>query len=92
MNEKRPPDPRVRANLYALAALYLVYLYYQIAKPYLTHDPYGPSKIQFILGSGLLGGGAVALGILAWRMYKTPKPPEDTEALEAPEDEPDEED
>ncbi len=34
-----PINPRVRGNLYGLAALYLVYLLYQIAKPYLTRDP-----------------------------------------------------
>ena len=28
---KRPANPRVRANVYALAALYLAYLFYQIA-------------------------------------------------------------
>ena len=27
---KKPFNPRVRANVYALAALYLVYLFYQI--------------------------------------------------------------
>ena len=36
---KGPINPRVRANVYALAALYLAYLFYQVAKPYLTRDP-----------------------------------------------------
>ena len=65
---KRPINPKVRANLYALAALYLAYLFYQIAKPYLTHDPYGPTTFQFLLGAAVLGGGAAVLGFLAWRM------------------------
>ncbi len=72
-----PVNPRVRGNLYGLAALYLLYLLYQIAKPYLTHDPYGPTALQFYLGLGVLGGGAAALGFLAWRMYKAPLPEED---------------
>ncbi|WP_295750447.1 hypothetical protein [uncultured Oscillibacter sp.] len=82
---KRPANPRVRANVYALAALYLAYLFYQIAKPYLTHDPYGPTRFQFLLGLVILGGGAVLLGFLAWRMYKSPMPEEPQES------EPDEE-
>lgn len=71
---KAPFNPRVRANVYALAALYLVYLFYQIAKPYLTQDPYGPTTFQFVLGLAVLGGGAVVLGFLAWKMYKAPLP------------------
>ncbi|MDE6454651.1 MAG: hypothetical protein K2L38_01780 [Dysosmobacter sp.] len=74
---KRPINPRVRANVYALAALYLAYLFYQIAKPYLTRDPYGPTAFQFALGLAVLGGGAAALGFLAWRMYKAPLPEEE---------------
>lgn len=74
---KRPFNPRVRANVYALAALYLVYLLYQIAKPFLTGDPYGPTAFQFALGLAVLGGGAAALGFLAWRMHKAPLPEEE---------------
>ena len=77
---KRPANPRVRANVYALAALYLAYLFYQIAKPYLTHDPYGPPRFQFLLGLVILGGGAVLLGFLAWIMYKSPLPEEPQES------------
>ena len=80
---KKPFNPRVRANVYALAALYLVYLFYQIAKPYLTRDPYGPTSFQFTLG-------AVVLGLLAWKMFKAPLPEEPEEPAlpeEAGEDE-----
>ncbi len=77
---KGPINPRVRANVYALAALYLVYLFYQMAKPYLTHDPYdSPTTFQFVLGAVVLGGGAAALGFLAWRMFKAPLPEEPEE-------------
>lgn len=79
---KKPFNPRVRANIYALAALYLVYLFYQIAKPYVTHDPYdSPTTFQFVLGAVVLGGGAAALGFLAWRMFKAPLPEEEDTAL-----------
>lgn len=87
---KRPINPRVRANVYALAALYLVYLFYQIAKPYLTRDPYGPTTFQFALGAVVLGGGAAALGFLAWRMYKVPlseEPEEDAASCSETEEE-----
>jgi len=78
-----PINPRVRGNLYGLAALYLVYLLYQIARPYLTRDPYGPTALQFYLGLAVLGGGAAVLGFLAWKMYKAPLPeePEESDAL-----------
>lgn len=84
---KGPINPRVRANLYGLGALYLLYLFYQIAKPYLTHDPYGPTAAQFLLGAVILGGGAAVLGFLAWKMYKAPLPEEPSEEEAAlPED------
>ena len=81
---KRPINPRTRGNIYGVAALYLAYLFYQIAKPYFTHDPYGPTPLQFALGTVILGGGAVALGFLAWRMYKVPLPEEPEEEPDAP--------
>lgn len=75
--DPRPPvNPRTRASLYGMAALYLAYLYYKIAQPFLTRDPYGPTALQFALGTVILGGGAVALGLLAWKIYKTPVPEE----------------
>ena len=84
--EPKPPvDPRTRAGIYGLGALYLAYLFYQIAKPYLTHAPDGPTTFQLFLGLVILGGGAAALALLAWRMYRAPEleeseedvPPED---------------
>lgn len=92
--ESRPPmNPRVRSNLYGLGALYLVYLYYQIARPFLTRDPCGPTAGQFALGTLILGGGAVALGFLSWRMRKIPLPEEETDSIpeEAGEEETDRE-
>ena len=100
MSKQDPPkgtmNPRTRAMLYGLGALYLAHRYYQIAKPFLTRDPYGPPTLEFALGTLLFGGGAVALGALAWRLYKRPLPeadePEGEEDTEAPDDLEDEED
>ena len=79
--EERPPaDPRFRSGLYGMAALYLVYLLYQIARPYLTGDPYGPTRNQFLLGVVILGGGAVFLGVVAWKLAHAPQP--ETPSLE----------
>ena len=84
-----PKNPRIRGHVYGLAALYLAYLLYQIAKPYLTHDPYGPTKNEFILGMIVLGSGTVFLALMAWKMFKAPIPeePEETPGEDAlPED------
>lgn len=78
-----PNNSRIRGHVYGLAALYLAYLLYQLAKPYLTHDPYGPTTGQFLLGTVILGGGAVFLGLMSWKMYKTPPPEEPEEPEEA---------
>ena len=78
---QRPFNPKVRANVYALAALYLVYLFYQIAKPYLTRDPYGPTTFQLVLGLIVLGGGAAILGFLSWKIFQAPLPEEEAPAL-----------
>lgn len=73
-----------------MGALYLAYLYYKIAQPFLTHDPYGPTAAQFILGTVILGGGTVFLGAMSWKMYKTPVPveeePEEAEDAALPEE------
>lgn len=73
-NAKGSGNPRTRAGLYGMGALYLAYLYYKIAVPFLTGDPYGPTGPQFALGTAILGGGAVAVGVLAWKLYKTSLP------------------
>lgn len=70
-----PENAKVRSSIYGLAALYLAYLFYKVAKPYLTGDPYGPSTKVFLLAVVVLGGGAAGLGILAWKMAHMPAPP-----------------
>lgn len=81
--EPRPPvSPRARGNVYGLGALYLAYLCWQVAKPYLTHAPDSPTTFQFALGLVILGGGAAALAFLAWKMYRAPLPKEPEETPE----------
>lgn len=82
----RPPfNPRSRAGLYALCGLYLAYLLYQVAGPYFQGLPSAPSTPLFLLGAAVLGGGAVLLLYLAWRMYRMPVPAEeDSDAAEEP--------
>lgn len=83
---KRPANPQFRAGLYGMGALYLIYLYYQIAKPFFTRDPYGPTLFQFALGTVVLGGGAVVLALLAWKIYRTPAPEAEEETVEESEE------
>ena len=46
-----PGNPRVRAGFYGMAALYLAYLYYQLAEPFFKGDPTGPPLLAFGLGT-----------------------------------------
>ena len=54
-----PGNPRVRAGFYGMAALYLAYLYYQLAEPFFKGDPTGPPLLAFGLGTVVLGGGTL---------------------------------
>lgn len=86
--EERPPaNPRARSSIYGLAALYLLYLFYKVAKPYLTGDPYAASTGIFLLAVVVLGGGAAALGYLSWRISRLPVPEAEPEEEPLPEGE-----
>lgn len=85
-NAPRGPTPKARAGLYAMAAFYLAYLFWQLAKPLLTGAPDAPPPLALGLGTVILGGGAVFLALLAWRLYKTP--PESEEDDVSREEEP----
>ncbi len=85
-NAPRGPTPKARAGLYAMAAFYLAYLFWQLAKPLLTGAPDAPPPLALGLGTVILGGGAVFLALLAWRLYKTP--PESEEDDVSGEEEP----
>ncbi len=94
--EERPsPSRQSRAGLYAMCGLYLGYLFFQLIDPYFTPGAPRPALHMLVLGAVVLGGGALALLFLAWRIYWTPAP-QDPEEAALPEEaeepgEPDEE-
>ena len=80
--EGRPaPSRQSRAGLYAMCGLYLGYLFFQLIDPYFTPGASRPELHVLVLGAVILGGGALALLVLAWRIYWTPAPPDPEEAL-----------
>lgn len=88
---RRPaPDAKGRAGVYALCALYLGYLLYQLLSPLLTGAGELPPRTALLLGVPVLGGGMAVLLILAWRIYRAPAPRDGEEPpeREPPEEEP----
>lgn len=79
--DRPAPSPRSRASLYALCALYLGYLLYQLLNSASAPGAVRPAPHLLALGVVILGGGAVALLFTAWRIYRTPEPREVEEAL-----------
>ena len=80
--EGRPaPSRKSRASLYALCARYLGYLLYQLLNSAFAPGADRPALHMLVLGAAILGGGALALLFLAWRIYRTPEPREPEEAL-----------
>lgn len=75
------PSHKSRASLYALCALYLGYLLFQLLNSALAPGADRPALHVLVLGAAILGGGALALLFLAWRIYRTPEPREPEEAL-----------
>ena len=83
--KERPPfNPRGRMNLYALCGLYLGYLLYQLAGPYIQGGEAAPPVPALLIGTAVLGGGMVLLFYLAWRMYRMSVQKEEPEEPEAP--------
>lgn len=83
--ERPAPSRQSRAGLYALCGLYLGYLLIQLLDPYFTPGASRPALHMLVLGVVVLGGGALALLLLAWRIYWTPAP-RDTEEAALPEE------
>lgn len=75
------PSHKSRASLYALCALYLGYLLFQMLNTSFAPGADRPALHMLVLGAAILGGGALALLFLAWRIYRTPEPREPEEAL-----------
>ena len=85
--EERPaPNRQGRAGLYAMCGLYLGYLFIQLLDPYFTPGAPRPALHMLALGAVILGGGAVALLFLAWRIYRAPAPEEPEEEAALPEE------
>ena len=79
--DRPAPSPKSRASLYALCALYLGYLLYQLLNTAFAPGADRPALHMLVLGVTVLGGGALALLLLAWRIYRAPEPREPEEAL-----------
>ena len=81
--ERPAPSRQSRAGLYAMCGLYLGYLFFQLIDPYFTPGAPRPALHLLALGAVVLGGGALALLVLAWRIYWTPpaQDPEEEAAL-----------
>lgn len=79
--DRPAPSPRSRASLYALCALYLGYLLFQLLNTSFAPGADRPALHTLVLGVVILGGGAAALLFAAWRIYRTPEPREVEEAL-----------
>ena len=75
-------NPRGRAMIYGMGAVYLAYLFFKVAGPFFAGEPLGPTMFQFALGAMVLGGGAMVLGVLAWKMYKASLSGEDEDGGE----------
>ena len=78
--ERPAPSRQSRAGLYAMCGLYLGYLLIQLLDPYFTPGAPRPVLHMLVLGVVVLGGGALALLFLAWRIYWTPAPQDPEEA------------
>lgn len=78
--ERPAPSRQSRAGLYAMCGLYLGYLLIQLLDPYFTPGATRPAVYILVLGVVVLGGGALALLLLAWRIYWTPAPRDPEEA------------
>ena len=88
MSDKTPFQPgNIRGHVYLLAAGYLVYLTYEIARDCLGRSSANALEIG---GMILLTAGAALLGFFAWKQYHTPpvfdQEPETAPALEEAEE------
>ena len=73
-NSDQPPrNPNNTVAFRILAIGYISYLCVNIVKLYLEGGPEAPSLTALILGVLFLGGGAVFLGVLAYKEWKVGK-------------------
>ena len=70
---RTPRNPNNLVMFRVLAIGYLFYLCVSIVKLYLASGPDAPSLTALVLGVVFLGGGAVFLGILSYKEWKSRK-------------------
>lgn len=83
---KREFRPGSHATIYLIALLYLCYLLAQLIQNFLRGGENAPELSFFVLGVVVLGGGIVALGLMAWRITHLPPPENKGENLSGAED------
>lgn len=66
-----------------MAAGIVLYWYYQIVKLYLNGGEEAPSLLLLILSGVLMVGGALAVGIMSYRLYRTEKAQQEADARDA---------
>lgn len=72
--EKQPPrNPNNTVTFRLIAVGYIAYLCMNIVKLYIEGGPEAPSVTALVLGILFLGGGAVFLGVLTYKEWKTGK-------------------
>lgn len=72
--EKQPPRNPNNTVIFRLIAVgYIAYLCMNIVKLYIEGGPEAPSVTALVLGILFLGGGAVFLGVLTYKEWKTGK-------------------
>lgn len=73
-DEQRPPrNPSNLLTFRVLAVGYVLYLCYNIVKLYLAGGPDAPSLTTLLIGLVVLGGGAIFIGIISYREWKSGK-------------------
>lgn len=71
--DQAPRNPNNAVMFRLLAVGYVIYLCVQMVQTYTAGGPDAPSLGMLIAGVGLLGGGAVVLGVLTFKEWKRNK-------------------
>ena len=80
-------NPRMRSRIYGMAALYLLYLYYNEIALYLRGEMGGAVLPKLVLATIVLLGGGALLGVLSWKLHKQAKAIQEAELKELEEEE-----
>lgn len=71
MGNGRTPETGLMIRLAGIG--FALYSYYQIVQAYLKGGEEAPSLLFLIISGVLLVGGAIAVGVMAYRLYKQDK-------------------